>query len=69
MKVITSHVLLNICELDPAQIKSVFELISTYGSKGMETDEWEDEDKDEENVIDRIFNMKMVNDEVEKDFA
>ncbi len=61
--------LLNICELDPAQIKPVFELISSYGSKGMETDEWEDEDKDEENVIDRIFNMKMVNDEVEKDFA
>ena len=43
LKGITSHVLLNICEVDPAQIKPVFELISTYGGKGMETDEWEDE--------------------------
>ena len=70
LKVITSHVLLNICEVDPAQIKPVFELISSFGSKGMETDEWEDEKvNDEEDVIDRMFNMKMVNDEVEKDFA
>ncbi len=70
LKVVTSHVLLNICEVDPIQINKVFELISSFGTKAMETDEWEDEEcKDEEDVIDRIFNMRMVNDEVEKDFA
>ena len=42
LKVITSHVLLNICEIDPKQIKPVFELISSFGDT-METDEWEDE--------------------------
>jgi len=31
LKIMTSHVLLNICEVDPLQIKPVFELISSYG--------------------------------------
>ncbi len=45
----------------------VLDLISTYGNT-LQNEEWEDE-KDEEYVIDRMFNMKMTNDEVETDFA